>query len=176
AERWELVREPDDPPLIDRAPQDQLLRGERVEREQVERGDPRERQMVAVWQEITREKERRIAVGHAHSLSAAGVALDPVEADARKYFDGFGDELELRPGAGLDKDHVIGVADEKAVHVHRHAVALVGLLLPLPEHLRDDAEHRAAVEPEYTVAEDPHVETTDAHEASVWAAVEIRDL
>jgi len=71
---------------------------------------------------------------------------------------------------------VIRVADEQAVHVHRHAVARVGGLLTLPEHLRDDAEHRAAVETEHTVAEDPHVETANAHEASVWAAVEIREL
>jgi ribosomal protein S18 acetylase RimI-like enzyme len=48
--------------------------------------------------------------------------------------------------------------------------------LPLPEHLRDDAEHRTAVEAQHAIAEYPDVETTDAHDASVWAAVEIRDL
>jgi ribosomal protein S18 acetylase RimI-like enzyme len=57
-----------------------------------------------------------------------------------------------------------------------NAIALVGGLLAFPEHLRNDAEHGAAIEAERAVAEDPHIETTNAHEASVWAAVEIRDL
>src|SRR6185437_6442063 len=83
---------------------------------------------------------------------------------------------ELRPGARLYEDDVIGVADEQAVHIHAHAIALVRLLLPLPEHLGHDPEHCAAVDAKHAIAEDPHVETADAHEASVWAAVEIRDL
>ena len=40
----------------------------------------------------------------------------------------------------------VGVLDEQAAHAERDAVALVGRDLPLPERLRDDAEHRAAVE------------------------------
>src|SRR5207237_8052752 len=79
-------------------------------------------------------------------------------------------------GSGVKYHDGVGVANEQAVPVHGDALAVVGLLLPLPKYLRDDAEHRAAVEAEQAVAEDPNIETTDAHEASVWAAVEIRDL
>src|SRR5438067_10066759 len=230
--------------------------------------------MVAIGHEIAREEERGVAIGNAHGLGPARVALHAVEAHARKYFDGLIDELELarglegrvvvgeiaaaaslvwrdrvlplaalehvararegrndptivsigiapgvvemqvrvydqrhvrrthaerfqlvekarrildpkyfllpvgelRAGPGLHDHHVVGVADEQAVHVHRHAIAVIGLLLPLPQHLGNDPEHRSAIEAKQPVAEDPNVETTDAHEASVWAAVEIRDL
>src|SRR5207245_10076390 len=83
---------------------------------------------------------------------------------------------ELRAGPGLHDHHVVGVADEEAVHVHRDAIAIVGRLLLLPERLRDDAEHRAAVGLGHAVAEDLHVETADAHEPSVWGAMEIREF
>src|SRR6185369_1899348 len=58
----------------------------------------------------------------------------------------------------------IGVANEQAVHVHRDAIQLVGRFDLLPEHLRHDAEHRATVQTEHAVAEDLHLETTDAHD------------
>src|SRR5438477_1114355 len=274
AEPRKIVGETDDPPLVDRAPQDQLFRGERVQREKVERRDPGQREMVAIGHEVARKEERGVAIGDAHGLGPAGVALHAVEPHARKYFDGLIDELELarnlegrvvvrqiaaagslirgdrilplatlehvarareggddptviavgipagvvevqvrvddqryllgshaegleliqqprrildpeylllpigqlRAGAGLDDHRVVGVANEQAVHVHGHAIACVGGLLPLPEILRHDPEHRAAIEAEDAVAEDPNVETTNAHEASVWVAVEIRDL
>src|SRR5438477_1928907 len=274
AEPRKIVGETDDPPLVDRAPQDQLFRGERVQREKVERRDPGQREMVAIGHEVARKEERGVAIGDAHGLGPAGVALHAVEPHARKYFDGLIDELELarnlegrvvvrqiaaagslirgdrilplatlehvarareggddptviavgvpagvvevqvrvddqryllgshaegleliqqprrildpeylllpigqlRAGAGLDDHRVVGVANEQAVHVHGHETACVGGLLPLPEILRHDPEHRAAIEAEDAIAEDPNVETTNAHEASVWVAVEIRDL
>src|SRR5256886_2579340 len=230
--------------------------------------------MVAIGHEVAGEEEREVAIGDAHGLGPARVALHAVEAHARKYFNGLIDELELARGlegrvvvgqiaaagslircdrvlplaplehvararegrddstvvavgvspgvvevqvriddeghlvgphaerfqliekarrilepeyfllligqlrarAGLHHDDVVGVADQEAVHVHGHAIACVRGLLPLPEDLRHDPEHRASVEAEEAIAEDPDVETTDAHEASVWAAMEIRDL
>src|SRR5256885_15405984 len=98
AEPREIVGETDDPPLIDRAPQDQLLRGERVQREEVARRDPGQREMVAIGHEVARKEERGVAIGDAHGLGPARVALHAVEAHARKYFDGLIDELELASG------------------------------------------------------------------------------
>jgi len=80
----------------------------------------------------------------------------------------------LRLAGGLARTRHAGqhdvartVADEQTVHVHRDAIAVVGGLFLLPQRFRDDAEHRAAVEPEDAVAEDLDLETTDAHESSM---------
>jgi len=74
---------------------------------------------------------------------------------------------QLRPGAGLDDDDVIGVADEQAAHVQFDAVQRIGDLLLLPEHLRDDPVHRAAVELERSVAEDVDLEPAQTHGGSM---------
>src|SRR5258705_2854886 len=72
---------------------------------------------------------------------------------------------ELPSRAGLDHDDVARtVADEQTGHVHRDAIALVGGPFLLPQGFRDDAEHRAAIDPEDAVAEDLDLEATDAHE------------
>src|SRR5439155_8856795 len=76
---------------------------------------------------------------------------------------------ELRSRTGLDHDDVPrSVPDEQTVHVQRDAIAFVRRLLPIPQRLRNDAEHRATVEPEDAVAEDLDLETTDAHDRAVW--------
>jgi hypothetical protein len=86
-------------------------------------------------------------------------ALDPVDAA----------ELvaHLRARARLDDDDVIRIADEQAAHVHLDAVQCVGGLLLLPEHLRDHAEHRAAIELEGSVAEDVDLEPAQTHGGSM---------
>src|SRR4029079_667176 len=82
---------------------------------------------------------------------------------------------ELRPRARLDDNDVARtVADQQTVHVHRDPVAVVRGLFLLPQRFRDDAEHRAAIEPEDAVAEDLDLETTDAHDKAVWESVERR--
>src|SRR5438067_2279348 len=74
---------------------------------------------------------------------------------------------ELRARAGLDEHDVVGVADEHAVHVHRDPIEVVRLLLRIPEDLRNDAEHRAAVDLERAVAEDVDLETAEPHGGSM---------
>ena len=86
-------------------------------------------------------------------------ALDPVDpAQLVAHF---------RARAGLDDDDVIRIADEHTVHVQFNAVQRIGDLLLLPEHLRDHAVHRAAVELERSVAEDVDLEPAQAHGGSM---------
>src|SRR5688572_4354099 len=57
-------------------------------------------------------------------------------------------ELRVVLGAdgGIDEDQAVAVLDQQAAHRERDAVPLVGGDLPVPERLRHDAEHGAAVE------------------------------
>ncbi len=52
----------------------------------------------------------------------------------------------LVPGARVDQHEPDVVLDEQAAHAQGDAVPLVGGDAPLPERLRDDAEHGAAIE------------------------------
>ena len=52
----------------------------------------------------------------------------------------------LVAGAGIDEDKPRRMLDEQAPHSELNPVALVGGNSPFPERLRNDAEHRAAVE------------------------------
>src|SRR5438067_784224 len=98
--------EADDPPLFDRPREDRALRLERVEREEILRRDPRQREMVAVGHEVRREERGPFPIQDAHGLRAARVSLHPVEPDARQDLDGLVDELEL-PGR-LERREVVG--------------------------------------------------------------------
>src|SRR5438105_4766247 len=71
AEPREVVGEADDPRLVRGALQDRALRLEGVEGEEVERGDPGQRQVVPVGHEVRREEERALPVREPHRLGAA---------------------------------------------------------------------------------------------------------
>src|SRR2546425_12888382 len=106
SETWQVMRERHDPLPLDGTRQDDLLRGERVERKEILRGDPRQGQMVPIGHEVGGEEERLLAVADSHRLRAAGVALDAVEPDARDDLDGLVDEVKL--ARGLERRGVIG--------------------------------------------------------------------
>ena len=100
------MRESDDPLLPDRARKDDFLGGERLQGEEIERGDPGKREMVPVGHEVAREEERLAAVRHADRLRPAGVPLDAIEADPREDLDRVIDELHL--AGRLERREVVG--------------------------------------------------------------------
>src|SRR4029079_4642400 len=52
----------------------------------------------------------------------------------------------LVPRAGVDENRTDLMLDEETAHPELDAIALIGNDTALPEHLRHDAEHRAAVQ------------------------------
>src|SRR5439155_23316055 len=81
SEARDVVREGDEPLLRDRARQDDLLGRECVERVEVLRWDPRQRQMVAVGHEVGREEQRLLSVAHADRLCPTRLPMVTVVTD-----------------------------------------------------------------------------------------------
>src|SRR3954468_2348925 len=79
---------------------------------------------------------RQAVLEHREALGA--VVLEAVDVSELLVF--------LVAGAGVDQDQARGVLDEQAAHSQLNSIALVGCDLFLPQRLRDNAEHRAAVE------------------------------
>jgi hypothetical protein len=65
--------------------------------------------------------------------------------------------------ARLDQDGELATADEEAIGRDRDAVLRVGGELSFPEHFRDYAEHRSAIQPEVRVANDVDPKRAEAH-------------
>src|SRR3989454_4012622 len=65
--------------------------------------------------------------------------------------------------AGLDEDGFTGSANQKYVHRQTDAVTLVRRRDALPERLRHDAEHCAAIEPECSRAKDFNLDLAESH-------------
>jgi hypothetical protein len=71
--------------------------------------------------------------------------------------------VPIRTEAALDQGNVVRSPHEEAVGRERDPVPLVRRKPLLPEHLRHDAEHRAAVQPELRAANEIDLEISDPH-------------
>ena len=65
--------------------------------------------------------------------------------------------------AGFDQNPLPRRADQQRIHGHEDAIARVGRRNFLPHRLGDHAEHRAAVETERAVREQPEFEVAQFH-------------
>ena len=75
--------------------------------------------------------------------------------------------VHLVAAAGVDDHQRARAPHEQRPHRHRDAVALVGRGALLPQRLRHDAEHRAAVEPEVAVEQRRELEVANSPPAPI---------